>query len=43
MEVWDQQWTTLTAFREDGKVQYTQDQWKPHFLLRTLLQAIFLV
>jgi hypothetical protein len=32
VEVWDQQWTTLTVFREDGKVQYTQDQWKPHFL-----------
>ncbi len=33
MEVWDQQWTTLTVFREDRKVQYAQDQWKPHFLL----------
>src|SRR5450432_3792080 len=32
VEVWDQQWTTLTVFREDGKVQYIQDQWKPHFL-----------
>jgi hypothetical protein len=32
VEVWDQQWTTLTVFGEDGKVQYTQDQWKPHFL-----------
>jgi len=32
VEVWDQQWTTLTVFREDGKVRYTQDHWKPHFL-----------
>ena len=32
VEVWDQQWTTLTVFREDRKAQYTQDQWKPHFL-----------
>jgi len=32
VEVWDQQWTTLTVFRKDGKVQYAQDQWKPHFL-----------
>jgi hypothetical protein len=32
VEVWDQQWTTLTVFREDGKVRYAQDQWKPHFL-----------
>ena len=32
VEVWDHQWTTLTVFREDGKVQYAQDQWKPHFL-----------
>ncbi len=33
VEVWDQQWTTLTVFREDGKVRYMQDRWKPHFLL----------
>lgn len=32
VEVWDQQWTTLTVFREDGKIQYTRDQFKPHFL-----------
>jgi hypothetical protein len=32
VEVWDHQWTTLTVFGEDGKVQYVQDQWKPHFL-----------
>ncbi len=32
VEIWDQQWTTLTVFRENGKVQYTQDDWKPHFL-----------
>lgn len=32
VDVWDQQWTTLTVFRDGGKVQYKQDQWEPHFL-----------
>ncbi|TAQ85620.1 hypothetical protein B7494_g6074 [Chlorociboria aeruginascens] len=32
VEVWDQQWTTLSVFRQDGRVQYTQDEWKPHSL-----------
>jgi hypothetical protein len=29
---WDGPWTTLTVFREDGKVQSAEDQWKPHSL-----------
>jgi len=32
VEVWDQQWTTLSVFRQDGRVQYKQDEWKSHFL-----------
>jgi len=32
MEVWNQQWTTLTVFRRDSKIQWLQDDWKPHFV-----------
>lgn len=32
VDVWDQQWTTLTVFRDDGKVRYFQDHWRPHSL-----------
>ncbi|KAF2802116.1 uncharacterized protein BDZ99DRAFT_402048 [Mytilinidion resinicola] len=32
VEVWNQQWTTLTVFRRDGKIQWLQDDWKPHSL-----------
>jgi len=33
VEVWDQQWTTLSVFRQEGgTVQYAQDEWQPHFL-----------
>lgn len=32
VDVWDQQWTTLTVFRDGGRIQYRQDQWEPHYL-----------
>jgi hypothetical protein len=32
VEVWNQQWTTLTVFKRDGKVRCLQDHWEPHFL-----------
>jgi hypothetical protein len=32
MERWDQEWTTLTVFREDGDAHGMRDQWEPHFL-----------
>lgn len=32
VDVWDEQWITLTVFRDSGEVQYKQDQWKPHCL-----------
>jgi hypothetical protein len=35
--VWNQHWTTLTVFQQDGKVQFQQDKWKPHSLTSNII------
>jgi hypothetical protein len=43
VEVWDQQWTTLTVFREDGKSGTRKPSGNRIFSRQTLLQVVFLV
>lgn len=32
VEPWEQHWTALDVFKEDGKFRYRTGQWKPHYL-----------
>jgi hypothetical protein len=32
VDVWNRPWTTLSVFRNNGKIQWTDDDWNPHSL-----------